>query len=514
MNLDRHISMTQITWIVGTLLGLAMAVFMGSAVGSQDFQKVVMVLGAGTGIATFLILGKNYWMLIPFSLGASFPALPLGGRSVEFPEVAIAGCSVFFALRLASRKEKLQVFRTLNVPILLFVAWVGMVFMMHPIGLAMLGSASGGARFYIKLALAFAAFLIMSNRHYTEKDMRWIFGLLIFGACFSLIYGFAEYAIAGPQVDPTTGLVADEFYTWHQLLAGPPLTIVFLIFARWKPGDIFGLQRPLLLVVYAICILMVLVSGKRMALLAVFLAPLVSAVMYRQTVALTAALVLAIVALGGLVVGQGEYFRLPLSMQRTLSWLPGNWDPEFQHMQGGRDDFRVELRRYAMENIQSYPFIGQGFSVNIAETISAVSAERVGDLSIIAMALGRSWHNTWLGYAADFGIPLSVIQGIIYLWVIVLSAKVFRHYTNRSLYGVFALYLLIFSVRDVVSSHTSGHTALDAWARWWMYGVIVALHLQSTIPIKQPQASRQHINHPVFRESPVASRPVDTQSIL
>jgi O-Antigen ligase len=472
----RNISVTQITWIVGTLLGLAMAVFMGSAVGSQDFQKVIMVLGAGMGIATFLILGKNYWMLIPFSLGASFPVLPLGGRSLEFPELAIAGCSLFFALRVASRKEKLQVFRTVNIPVLLFVAWVGMVFIMNPVGLAMLGSQAGGARFYIKLALAFAAFLIMSSRDYTEKDIRWIFGFLIFGACFSLVYGFAEYAIAGPRVDPTTGLVGDEFYTWHQLLAGPPLTIVFLIFARWKPGDIFSLQRAGLLLIYGLCVAMVLLSGKRMALLAVFLAPLVSAIMYRQTVALIAGLTLAIVAVGGLVAGQGEYFRLPLGVQRTLSWLPGDWDPEFQAMKGGRDDFREDLRRYAMDNIKADPWIGRGFAVNIAETISAVSITTQGDLSTIAMALGRSWHNAWLGYAADFGIPLSIIQGVVYLWILVLSAKVFLHYGNHSLFGVFALYVLIFSVRDLVASHTSGHTALDAWGRWWMYGVIVSIH--------------------------------------
>jgi hypothetical protein len=364
------------------------------------------------------------------------------------------------------------------------MAWVGMVFVLNPIGLAMLGSQSGGARFYIKLALAFAAFLIMSNREYSERDMRWIFGFLIFGACFSLVYGFAEYAIAGPSIDPTTGMVADEFYTWHQLLAGPPLTIAFLIFARWKPGEIFSLHRAGLLLIYAVCITMVLVSGKRMALLAVFLAPLVSAVMYRQTVALLVGLAFAALALGGLVAGQGEYFRLPLGVQRTLSWLPGNWDPEFQYMEGGRDDFREDLRLYASQNIKADPWIGKGFAVDIAETISAVSVTGMENISTIAMALGRSWHNTWLGYAADFGIPLSVIQGIIYIWMLVLSAKVFRCYGNRSLLGVFAMYVLIYTVRDLVASHTSGHTALDAWNRWWMFGTIVAIYSQSQVSAK------------------------------
>ena len=117
--------------------------------------------------------------------------------------------------------------------------------------------------------------------------------------------------------------------------------------------------------------------------------------------------------------------------------------------------------------------------------MAAAMGERGGtmDIQVAAYALGRSWHNTWLGYAADFGIPLSVIQAIIYIWVIVLSAKVFRQYGNRSLFGVFALYLLLFTVRDLIASHTSGHTALDAWSRWWMYGVLVSLYC--ALPKKQ-----------------------------
>lgn len=482
MNLDRHISMTQITWIVGTLLGLIMAVFLGSAIGSQDFRLVTIVLGAGIGIATFLILGKHYWMLIPFSLGASFPAVPIGGRSLEFPELAIVGCAVFFALRIASRKEKLQIFRTINIPILLFMAWVGMIFVLNPIGLAMLGSETGGFRFYFKLALAFAAFILMSNREYSERDFRWIIGFLIFGAIFSLVYGFTEFAILGPRVDPTTGMVMEEFYTWHQLLAAPPLTIVFLMFARWSPRDIFGISRPWLLLVYVLCFGMVLLSGKRMALVAIMMAPLVSIVAYRQFRYLFVGVSLLIGLLTVALVGQGQMFRLPLVAQRTLSWLPGDWDPVLQGMAGGADEWRAQLREYAMMNIHRDPILGRGFAVDITETTSAVAQAKYltgVDIQAFSYALGRSWHNRWLGYAADFGIPMSVIQAVIYLWICILSYRLFRGDTRRRLFSVFALYVLICTSRDLVASWTSGHTALDAFDRWWMYGVIVALYLQN-----------------------------------
>jgi hypothetical protein len=481
MNIDRHVSSTQIIWAVGLVLGLGLAVLLGSAVGGQDFVRVALVLGAFIGVGTFLALGNKYWMLIPLSLGATFPAVPLGGRAIEFPELAIAGCAVMFAARIATRKEKLVVFRSVNVPILLFVAWVGMVFAMYPVGFAMLGSDQGGARFYLKLGLAFAAFLILSSRTYSERDIKWIFAFLIFGAFFTLLYDFATTVLGGPSIDPATGMVREEFYTWHQTLSGPATTIVFLMCAKWSPKEIWSLQRPWLVVVYGICFLMVLMSGKRMALVAVVLAPLVSAIMFRQYIYIFAALLVAFAASGALVAGQGQWFKVPLLAQRTLSWLPGDWDPELQGMTAGTDEWRAELRFMATKLIKQHPLVGRGFAVDISETITAVNMAQQGggmDIQVASYALGRAWHNRWLGYAADFGIPLPIIQATIYLAILLMAFRCFGYYGNRQAFGVFSLYLLIFTVLDLVSSYTSGHTSSDAWARWWMYGVLVSVYVQ------------------------------------
>ena len=515
MNLDRNISSTQIVWGVGLLIGLGLAAYIGSAVGSQDLQTVILILGAFAAIGMGLFLGRDYWMLIPFSVGANFPAVPLGGRALEFPELAIAGCSLLYVIRIATRKEKLRVFQMANLPILLFMGWVGMIFALNPIGLAMLGSSVGGGRFYIKLALAFAAFLIMSNRTYTQRDMKWVFGFMIFGAIFSLVYNVASYFLAGPVADPTTGIVTEEFYSWHQELSGPALTIAFLIFARWSPRQVFSLQRPLMVLFYALCFLLVLLSGKRMALVAIVLAPMVSAIVHRQWVYIFLASVVAACGLTFIVVGQGQWFSLPLVAQRTVSWLPGDWDPELQGMGGGSDEWRAELRRFAIENIKRYPILGQGFGVDISETMTAIGMSQYGggiDIQTAAYALGRAWHNRWLGYAADFGIPLSVIQAILYITILVISYKAFRCYGSSNLLGTFALYVFISTVKDVVASHTSGHTAQDAFGVWWMYGIAVAVYMQSVIlTASNRPANRARVSH-VSPRALIMQKPAENAS--
>ena len=499
MEINRNITMNQVTWFVVMLLGFLLAVFMGSAVGSADLGIVSIILGVGIGVGTFLVLGKHYWILIPFSLGASFPALPVGGRSAEFSELAIAGCSLFFLLRLASRKEKLHVFRLINIPILLFVAWVGMVFVLNPVGLAAMGSQLGGGRFYLKIALAFAAYLILSNREYSERDLRWVLGSLIFGAFFSLIYGFISYAVVGPAVNPATGMVDTEFYTWHQLLALPPLTITFLIFARWSPREVFSLQKAWLFLAYFLCLLLVLFSGKRMAVASMLLTPLVSAFVYRQNIYILIGLALATASLGVAVAGHGQLFELPLVAQRALSFLPGEWDSSLGELQGGTDEWRAELRNYAWEALKKNPLIGKGFSVDLQEAVTAIGMAQGGgsmDVRTAEFAIGRAWHNIWFGYAADFGIPLSIIQAVIFCWVFVLTTRVFRIYENKSLYGVFALYLLIYNFRDVIASYTSGQTAFDAYNRWWMYGLLVALYLKASIRANRPELTREQTDIP------------------
>ena len=45
MEINRNITMNQVTWFVVMLLGFFLAVFMGSAVGSADLGIVSIVLG-------------------------------------------------------------------------------------------------------------------------------------------------------------------------------------------------------------------------------------------------------------------------------------------------------------------------------------------------------------------------------------------------------------------------------------------------------------------------------------
>ena len=187
----------------------------------------------------------------------------------------------------------------------------------------------------------------------------------------------------------------------------------------------------------------------------------------------------AVLAASVLMLGHGEFFRLPLTVQRALSVLPARWDTEFQYMEGGKDMFRSELRRLAIQKIEKDPWIGTGYQVDLglAQALALQYLTRGGDteLQVTPFAMGSAWHNTWLGYAADFGIPASVFVALIYFAVIRTSYRLAIRLPYGSMRALLATFLFLTTMVKLITSHTSGHSAEDAFERWWMYGALVSL---------------------------------------
>lgn len=510
MHLDRHISKTQIVWAAGTLLGLGMAVFVGSAIGNQDLQVVVLLLGVLATVGFFLFIGNNYWFAIPLSISvADLPIAPIVGRAVELPEFAIAACTMAYIIRVATRKDKLQVFTPLNTPILLYVAWALFIFTLHPIGFMALGAATAGGRFYVKLGLAFCAFIILSNRTYTQRDIKLLFGLTIAGSIVSAIWLFFKLTFfeTTSVLNPTLPSDGESSYSWHQGLTGPAMAIVYVIFSRWSPRDVFGLQRPWAIVCYAGSILLVLLSGKRMAIPAMLLPPLLGAFIHKQYRYLVIFSVLGSASIAFLVAGHGQFFQLPYTTQRALSFLPGDWDSDLYGIRGGADEWRAELRRIAWEMALRKPIFGEGFSMDVNEVFAASTMTQQGgemDIQVATYALGRAWHNRWIGYAADFGFPLSVLLAVIYIVILVISSRTWRSFGSSNWLGTFAIYVFLITCKDIMASHTSGHSAVDPFMTWWMYGMLFALYAQSRSAIF-PTRRDASLHRQKWRQTPQRS---------
>ena len=476
--------------IVAPVALLLLAVFTALAVGHGEFATVSIVVGGMLVVGLTLMLGRDYWLLIPFAFSADLPAIPVAGRLVELGEAAIVVCSLVFFIRYALRQQTFTLFRLSHTAVLMFAAWAMFIFWENPVWLTVASGELGGARFYAKIVMALAAFLIMANQRISQREAQWVLILTLIGTVLASAHDIASYfipAFGGTAAVAAYGLggllAADEgdsFYSWHQHISAVPSVIIILMLSRYRSREIFSLQKIWMPILFVVCAALVLLSGKRAAVAAVPIFAVAAAVMRKEYGYLTLWVGGAAAAGMLLVAGQGTLFHLPLTAQRSLSWLPGQWDSEVQSTGGEVDVFRSTLRRLAWEKIQRDPWVGQGYRVDLALIQQSMDIGGGGtEGQVLPFAMGSAWHNTWLGYAADLGIPASVFAGLIFLTFITMGWRLSRHLPLGSMSATLAAYITLRTIVNLLSSHTSGHSALDAFSRWWMFGILVSLAVQA-----------------------------------
>jgi hypothetical protein len=95
--------------------------------------------------------------------------------------------------------------------------------------------------------------------------------------------------------------------------------------------------------------------------------------------------------------------------------------------------------------------------------------------TLLSLALGSSWHNTWLGIWADFGFPPVIIWAVFWIQALAIGFWCYKHAPPNTPLRTLTFMLLLWFIVTVCRSWTSGHSAEDAFSSWWMFGILVSL---------------------------------------
>lgn len=468
-----NVKMLQFQLVSYMLLGLGAAVYIGIAIGNQDFRLVIAVVGMVAGIAVLLRMGSHYWMLIPVAMMTDLPAIPIAGRMLSLAELSMGACIAVFMLRLALRREKCHL-TPLMVFVLLGLFWVVCIYLKNPVGFAFLGSSTVGARDYQKILLGVCSFIVISNQKIGDREAKWLIIAWIVAPIIAALYS----AIAFLIFDMGTELVADPLegeYTWHQAMGFPAYCIAIWLFSKYSPSQVFSPVTFGRMAIFFLCVAVALYSGKRAAFGVLMLTPLFSAVLRKEWAHLFAYVVLGACGLAILVIGHGSFVELPFRVQRSLANLPGEWDPGIKTMTAeGADSFRDTMRELAWNRIYANPLLGEGIGIR-PEDFAGVSMENFAQQDIeLNLALGSSWHNTWLGLWADFGLPSVLLHAAIVVMVLLMAFRNFKETQRSSNLGVLAMILLLAVTFGVLRSYTSGSSNV-AMSVYWQFGLIAAI---------------------------------------
>jgi hypothetical protein len=425
MNL-RNISSNQIVVWTALLLGLLVAVMIGSAVGSSDMRSAAGLIAAIPVAVIFVKLKTNIWVLLPISwyLTGRLPWLPLPFtvRDLCFMAV-IFFFTLFFATRAFPWKRKLS---TLDYLIYINLAYLATVFVRNPVGFWAIQSSMVGGRPYFEIALAFGAFMILSRVQITDFIAKsfplffvipaWSVGILDVASRLSPQLGLTLNSLySGVGSSGVTDAIQQEAQlgqTRMTGLLGAGISSALALSAKYSPITLISPLYPGRVLMLGIALGAIFLSGFRSALLFAMVALFFSALLRRQIKDLWVFASISIFALIAVISMQGSMVQFPLTMQRALSWLPGDWNQEAVADAEGSSRWRFEMWGWAWndERIMRDRIWGQGFGLSIDDMNLIASSIMAGQAG--SSLLGGSDRELFMITGVFHNGPLSTIKYI------------------------------------------------------------------------------------------------------
>ena len=395
------------------ILGIAFALFAGTQLGKGQPKVVIIVLVALPLILAAAKYTTKLWILIPLSSG-------LGGMIVGLP-LALPLCSlitlyvflVFLALKALKIVRTKQNIETIDLILLIFMAYLGFVFIRNPVGALGFDADRIGGRPYFQIGIAFLGYWVLSLTSISPKLARKLPALMtiapilegLAGAVANFFpqqltqpLGRVYSSFAAPDAassDPLDQSIEGGRYFY---LATPGGTLLKTLLSYFTPETLLNplyIGRFLMFLIGFAC---GFASGFRSLFADVAFAFLIATYLKGGLHHLIRLFLVTIPMLFLLVAGQGILYDLPSNVQRTLSFLPGQWDPNILVDTQHSNEWRYAMWKEALYSdryIQDKVF-GDGFGVKrtVYEAVQRGIALQISqNLEAEALAIMGQFHN-------------------------------------------------------------------------------------------------------------------------
>lgn len=342
------------------VVALLLAVLIGSLLVTDQFVALACV-GGGAVLAFCFWLGKDIWLLIPFSylLSLQFPWLP-GGLPPS--QICVLIATAWFLFLLAMRKVRLQIrITSLEISAFLVLLSVLQVYLRNPVGLAVFGSDLIGARPYFNVAVAAMGGVLLGTVVVTPEKIRSAMHWMLAGGIISFCLNIIPFI--APSLIPITGRLYGAMGGYRELQPGMPMvqeagnagrimpaTEIGILLSRWLSSRMNPLKKllhPFWLMMILTSVAAVAFGGFRSGFAAVVFNFAFGTFYWGRlgsfiTGAFLGATAVALVAFINLLA------PLPPNVQRTLSFLPGTWEKRIVEDAEGSTAWRVEMWKEAL----------------------------------------------------------------------------------------------------------------------------------------------------------------------
>jgi O-antigen ligase len=352
------------------------------------------------------------------------------------------------------------------------------------IGFQALGGESFGGRKYLFLLTAIAGYFAMTAVRIPPGKAGLFIGLFFLGALTNFIGDL--FVVVDPSLYFIFLLFPPNFLsdgagielgtTRLSGLAGASTAFFMFMMARYGIRGIFLSGKPLRLIAFLVLSFAGLYGGFRITLityLMIFGLQFFLEGLHRSRFLPVLLLASAMIA----AISLPLVSRLPLTVQRTLAFLPLDIDPAMRADAQGSSEWRLRMWKAVLPQVPQYLFMGKGYAISPNDLLymvgptatTAISEDQWG------AALAGDYHNGPLSVLIPFGI-----WGMLaFLWLLVASVRVvYRNYKygEASLKTVNAFLLAMFISRIIMFFGIFGALSSDMMFFVGLLGLSVSLN--------------------------------------
>jgi hypothetical protein len=429
-------------------LCLPLAVLLGYFLADPADPSSILIVFMVVALLSLPLLMTWHHPLLVFSWNAAVAPYFLPGQ--PFLWMLLAFLALGFAVVNRFTNQELRFIKVPSITkplILLFVVVVVTAWIRGGVGLRSLGSETYGSKGYMYVVAAIAGYFALTSQRLPLHKARFYVGLFFLAGLTALVPNLAY--IGGKSLEflfyifPAAWAIeqAAGDYALNALIVrifGLTLAssaIYCWLMASYGLRGTFDLSKPWRLVAFLVAMTACLFCGFR-SFMVLFLFTVAAQFclegLFRARIVMS--LVGTTLVGGALLIPNAD--KLPLVVQRTLSFLPIEVSPIARITAETSTDWRLEMWQEVIPLLPRYALLGKGYALNPTDLAFAAEADRRGFGHNYNSSLAAGdYHNGLLTLV----VPLGIWGVIGFGWFLVAAFKyLYRNYRegDPSLRGI------------------------------------------------------------------------------
>ncbi|MFA6544034.1 MAG: O-antigen ligase family protein [Limisphaerales bacterium] len=409
--MDRNADISRVLLVTGLVVPVAL---LAGVLLVNPFSTLTIAL---IGLA-FMALAFPVWLrwhhtLLVCSWNAAVVAFFLPGQPPVWMLLAALSLGIAVVSRTVRHDSKFLWVRSVAIPLLVLALIVAVTVAIRGFGSRVLGSEQWGAKRYLGVFGAILGYFALTAAAIPSTRAKWLAGLFFLSGVTAI---FSDLAFAGGPAFYFLFMFFPTDVAFNQAMTAGTLQRFtgiawmaqagyWFMLLRYGIRGILDVHRPWRLMVFVGLFVLGLFGGFRSSII-LFGLLFLTQFWYERLLWTKLFLLVSLCALllGAGVVGFAN--RLPMSVQRSLSFLPIDVHPAARQDAQGTLDWRLQMWRVVLPEVPHYLWLGKGYTFSGTDYQLVQEAIRRGMFTAYEDTLvSGNYHNGLLTLIIPFGLP-------------------------------------------------------------------------------------------------------------